>query len=62
MSRLGPTLNIPLLANRNMRVTREYGCLIEDKGSTFHASYLIDPKGVLRLTPWLLSLHWGTDG
>jgi hypothetical protein len=26
----------------------EYGCLIEDKGITFCASYLIDPKGVLR--------------
>ena len=31
-----------------MRVARDYGCLIEDKGITFRASYLIDPKGVLR--------------
>jgi hypothetical protein len=31
-----------------MSVAREYGCLIEDKGITFHASYLVDPKGVLR--------------
>ena len=31
-----------------MNVAREYGCLIEDKGTTFRASYLIDPKGVLR--------------
>jgi hypothetical protein len=31
-----------------MSVAREYGCLIEDKGITFRASYLIDPKGVLR--------------
>ena len=45
---LGPNLRIPLLADRNMRVAREYGCLIEDKGITFRASYLIDPKGVLR--------------
>jgi alkyl hydroperoxide reductase subunit AhpC len=30
-----------------MSVAREYGCLIEDKGITFRASYLIDPKGVL---------------
>ncbi|KAH8978119.1 2-cysteine peroxiredoxin [Lactarius hatsudake] len=42
---LGPDLRIPLLADRNMRVAREYGCLIEDKGITFRASYLIDPKG-----------------
>jgi alkyl hydroperoxide reductase subunit AhpC len=31
-----------------MRVARDYGCLIEDKGITFRASYLIDPLGVLR--------------
>jgi len=45
---LGPNLTIPMLADRNMRVARDYGCLIEDKGITFRASYLIDPKGVLR--------------
>jgi alkyl hydroperoxide reductase subunit AhpC len=45
---LGPNLRIPLLADRNMSVAREYGCLIEDKGITFRASYLIDPNGVLR--------------
>jgi len=31
-----------------MIVAREYGCLIEDKGITFRASYLIDPKSILR--------------
>ncbi|KAH9954988.1 thioredoxin-like protein [Lactifluus volemus] len=45
---LGPSLQIPLLADRNMRVARDYGCLIEDKGITFRASYLIDPNGTLR--------------
>ena len=45
---LGPNLRIPLLADCNMRVAHEYGCLIEDKGITFRASYLIDPKGALR--------------
>jgi alkyl hydroperoxide reductase subunit AhpC len=45
---LGPDLRIPLLADRNMGVAREYGCLIEDKGIAFRASYLIDPRGVLR--------------
>ncbi|KAH9020066.1 2-cysteine peroxiredoxin [Lactarius pseudohatsudake] len=45
---LGSDLCIPLLADRNMRMAREYGCLIEDKGITFRASYLIDPKGILR--------------
>jgi peroxiredoxin (alkyl hydroperoxide reductase subunit C) len=45
---LGPDLRIPLLADRNMRVARDYGCLIEDKGIALRASYLVDPKGVLR--------------
>jgi alkyl hydroperoxide reductase subunit AhpC len=45
---LGPDLRIPLLADRSMGVAREYGCLIEDKGIALRASYLIDPKGVLR--------------
>jgi peroxiredoxin (alkyl hydroperoxide reductase subunit C) len=35
----GPNLRIPLLADRNMSVAREYGCLIEDKGITFRMSY-----------------------
>jgi len=43
---LGPNLRIPLLVDRNMNVARASGCLIEDKGVTFRASYLIDPKGV----------------
>jgi len=47
---LVPNLRIRLLAlaDCNVGVTREYGCLIEDKGITFRASYLIDPKGMLR--------------
>ncbi|KAH9164990.1 2-cysteine peroxiredoxin [Lactarius sanguifluus] len=45
---LGPDLRIPLLADRNMRIARDYGCLIEDKGITFRTSYLVDPKGILR--------------
>ena len=45
---LGPNLRIPLLADRNMGVARDYGCLIESKGIALRASYLIDPKGVLR--------------
>ena len=53
---LGPNLRIPLLADRNMRVARDYGCLIEDKGITFRASYLIDPQGVLRYAPLFLPL------
>ncbi|KAI0260571.1 thioredoxin-like protein [Gloeopeniophorella convolvens] len=45
---LGPGLRLPLLADRAMRVARSYGCLVEEKGVALRASYLIDPKGVLR--------------
>ena len=45
---LGPNLRIPLLADRDMNITREYGCLIEDKGVTFRATYWVDPEGVWR--------------
>ena len=31
-----------------MRVARDYGCLIESKGVSLRASYLVDPRGVLR--------------
>ncbi|KAH9052559.1 2-cysteine peroxiredoxin [Lactarius vividus] len=41
---LGVDLCIPLLADCNMRVVHEYGCLSEDKGITFRTSYLIDPR------------------
>jgi alkyl hydroperoxide reductase subunit AhpC len=45
---LGPNLHIPLLADRSTQLARSYGCLIPDKGIALRASYLIDPKGVLR--------------
>ncbi|KAI9432340.1 peroxiredoxin-1, partial [Lactarius indigo] len=51
-SRLNTTvLGTPSLAPTRFSGTatwamREYGCLIEDNGITFRASYLIDSKGV----------------
>ena len=48
-------LHIPLLADRNMRVVRDYGCLIEDRGITFRTSYLIDPQRFVLL----ISFSWG---
>ncbi|KAH9957582.1 thioredoxin-like protein [Russula dissimulans] len=45
---LGPNLRLPLLADRNMQVSRKYGVLIEEKGIALRGSFLIDPQGVLR--------------
>ncbi|KAI0067420.1 thioredoxin-like protein [Artomyces pyxidatus] len=45
---LGPNLHLPLLADKSMSISRSYGCLVEEKGISLRASYLIDPKGILR--------------
>lgn len=45
---LGPDLKLPLVADRNMRISRAYGVLLEDEGIALRGLFLIDPKGVLR--------------
>lgn len=44
---LGP-INIPLLADRNLSLSRDYGVLLEDEGIALRGIFLIDPKGTLR--------------
>ena len=45
---LGPDLKLPLVADKNMRISRDYGVLIEDEGIALRGLFLIDPKGILR--------------
>ncbi|KZP16459.1 Cys 2 peroxiredoxin [Athelia psychrophila] len=45
---LGPSLQLPLVADRNMSISRDYGVLIEEEGIALRGLFLIDPKGVLR--------------
>ena len=45
---LGPDLQLPLLADRNMQISREYGVLIEEKGIALRGLFVIDPQGILR--------------
>ncbi|KIY47802.1 thioredoxin-like protein [Fistulina hepatica ATCC 64428] len=45
---LGPNLKLPLLADRNMKIARDYGVLIEEEGIALRGLFLIDPKGILR--------------
>jgi alkyl hydroperoxide reductase subunit AhpC len=45
---IGPDLKLPLLADRNMEISRDYGVLLEDEGIALRGLFLIDPKGVLR--------------
>lgn len=42
------TMNIPLLADKTMEISRKYGCLKEDEGVAFRGLYIIDDKGNLR--------------
>jgi peroxiredoxin 1 len=41
-------MNIPLLADKSFKVSRDYGVLDEDSGVTFRGLFIIDPKGTLR--------------
>lgn len=45
---LGPDLRLPLLADRNMKISRDYGVLIEEKGISLRGLFIIDPQGILR--------------
>jgi len=41
-------MNIPLLADKNCKIARDYGCLKEDEGIAFRGLYIIDDKQILR--------------
>lgn len=45
---LGPDLQLPLLADRTMKISRDYGVLIEEKGIALRGLFIIDPQGILR--------------
>ncbi|KAF8151655.1 peroxiredoxin, partial [Crassisporium funariophilum] len=45
---LGPDLKLPLIADRNMSIARDYGVLIEEEGISLRGLFIIDPKGILR--------------
>ncbi|XP_068900714.1 peroxiredoxin 2-like [Tenebrio molitor] len=41
-------MNIPLLADKSFKASRDYGVLDEESGVTFRGLFIIDPKGTLR--------------
>ncbi|CAG8504571.1 2739_t:CDS:2 [Diversispora eburnea] len=41
-------LNIPLLSDRNHKISKEYGVLIEEEGFSLRGLFIIDDKGILR--------------
>ncbi|KAF9512586.1 hypothetical protein BS47DRAFT_1330230 [Hydnum rufescens UP504] len=45
---LGPNLRLPLLADKNMKISRDYGVLLEEQGIALRGLFLVDPRGILR--------------
>merc|ERR1712000_748497 len=45
---LGPNLKLKLVADKSMKIARDYGVLLEDAGVALRGLFLIDPKGTLR--------------
>jgi len=45
---LGPDFALPLLADKTMKIARDYGVLLEEDGIALRGLFIIDPKGVLR--------------
>ncbi|EMD35706.1 hypothetical protein CERSUDRAFT_138397 [Gelatoporia subvermispora B] len=45
---LGPDLKLPLVADKSMNISRDYGVLIEEEGIALRGLFIIDPKGTLR--------------
>ncbi|KAI0704432.1 peroxiredoxin [Cerioporus squamosus] len=43
-----PDLKLPLLADKTMKIARDYGVLIEEEGVALRGLFIIDPKGILR--------------
>jgi len=41
-------VNIPLLSDKNHRLSRDYGVLLEEEGIALRGLFLIDPQGILR--------------
>lgn len=41
-------MNIPLLADKNTKISRQYGVYRDEDGVTLRGLFIIDPKGVLR--------------
>ena len=43
-----PEVKFPVLADTALKVSREYGVLIEETGTALRGTFIIDPDGILR--------------
>jgi len=59
---LGPNLKLPLIADRNMQISRDYGVLLEDEGIALRGLFIIDPQGILRYVKLFIFRNLSTFG
>lgn len=45
---LGPNLRLRLLADKSMKIARDYNVLLEEEGVALRAMFIIDPQGIIR--------------
>ncbi|KAG9077920.1 cTPxI [Ceratobasidium sp. UAMH 11750] len=45
---IGPDMKITLASDKNHKMSRDYGVLIEEEGIALRGLFIIDPKGILR--------------
>lgn len=41
-------INVPLLSDKNHKLSQDYGVLIDDEGIALRGCFIIDPRGVVR--------------
>jgi peroxiredoxin 2/4 len=41
-------IHIPLLSDKNHKLSRDYGVLIEEEGIALRGLFIIDPRGIIR--------------
>jgi peroxiredoxin 2/4 len=41
-------VNIPLYSDKNHKLSKDYGVLLEEEGIALRGIFLIDPKGIIR--------------
>ena len=44
---LGP-VTVPLISDKNLQLSKEYGVLVEEEGVALRGLFVIDPKGIVR--------------
>ena len=41
-------MHIPLISDIHKTISKDYGCLCEQEGVSYRATYIIDTKGIVR--------------